>query len=88
MRVLIVGSNMRIMMQDVQAGLMPSSVESVSLRSGEFRLKDGSEIRVANIENMDDVDRLSGLRFDLVVEHETFSRNYELYIAVRNRVQR
>lgn len=88
MRVLIVGSSMRVMVQDVQAGLMPSSVESARLQSGEFRLKDGSEIRVVKIENMGDVDRLSGLTFDLVVEHTTFPRNYELYIAVRNRVQR
>lgn len=88
MKILMVGARHRAMMEDVRAGLAPSSIEKIETSGNRVLLKDGSEIHVVMVRNMMDLERVRGVRYDFVVTHESFPRDIELYHALRAYVVR
>lgn len=84
----MVGSNYAAMREDVRSGLTPSSIKKIELTSGRVFLKDGSEIHIIMVQNMMDLDRVRGVRYDFVITHESFPRDIELYHALRTYVVR
>lgn len=83
MKILMVGTNFRAMIDDVRHGLNPNSIRQFRINSGLFELTDESTIRVIRIEKPHDFDQIRGVRFDLVLEHSSFPRDAEMFATLR-----
>lgn len=84
MRILMVGGRYQAMMDDAIYGLNASAIEQkISVGYPQFKLKDGSEIWVIQVQNSLDLEKLRGLRFDFVIEHPSFPRDARLHQELR-----
>lgn len=71
MRILVVGQQLNIMLNDMIDNANKENL--IANRSiGRLQYPD-CEIKCVVIRNRDDLNKLHGLRFDLIVEHSTFN---------------
>lgn len=88
MKILVVGGNMTAMMEATIQGLAPSSIHRILKTTSRVEVKPNSTIDHVVIRNEMDTERLRGIRYDLVVEHASFPRDYNLWSLVRHMVLR
>lgn len=87
MKILMFGGRYSTMMDEVRQNLNVNSLESRRSNGlDQFTMKDGSTIHVAIINHMHDVDKLRGLKFDLIIEHPSFCKNIDILYFLRGMV--
>lgn len=88
MRILMVGANFGAMRDDVRSNVNVNSIERVHASTGLTVLKDGSEIRIVIIRNVDDLFKLAGIKADMIIPHNSFPRDIDLYFRLQEYLHR
>lgn len=83
MKILVIGGQMHAMKEDLLFGMHRDNIQEILHHRNLIRMKDGSEIHMCVIRSERDTECLRGLRFDLIIEHETFPRSMYLLQLVR-----
>ena len=87
MRILMIGNELGYMRTD----LMHNTIEGQVVHKRatcELEFKDGTFIKYHVVRDHRDVERLYGLRFDMIVEHPTFRGSPEFLQEIRAHVLR
>lgn len=88
MKILVVGGNLTAMMESTIQGLAPNSINRVIKTTNRIEIKPNTIIDHVVIKNEMDTNRLTGLRYDLVIEHPSFPQHFHLWSLVRHTVLR
>lgn len=88
MRILMVGANFGAMRDDVRSNVNVNSIERVHVSTGLTVLKDGSEIRIVVVRNIDDLLKLAGIKADMIIPHNSFPKDGDLYFRLQEHLHR
>lgn len=88
MQILMIGGNMTAMRHSVELLSGPGTIVGVMHHRNLFKMRDGSEIHLCVIKKERDVECLRGMRFDMIIEHDTFPRSLHLLELTRAMVLR
>lgn len=89
MKILMFGGRYSTMVEEIRQSINVNSLESRRSNGlDQFTMKDGSSIHIAVINHIHDVNKLRGLRFDLIIEHPSFCKNADILYCVQSMVLR
>lgn len=86
MRILMIGSNTSDMLHEVLSN--SAHVQQVRQTSASVEYANGVTVECKRVCNPQDVELLRGVRYDFIIEHSSFCRDYELLCLIRMMVLR